>query len=65
MAIVDLHLSVGGGGYVAHPNSSKNYFLNDLISAIDTRSYNAEIKLKVTHLKCPTAIRQRAFHAFL
>ena len=27
-------------GYMAHPDSSENTFLNDLISAVDQRSYN-------------------------
>ena len=27
-------------GYVAHPNSSANHFLKDLISAVDQKSYN-------------------------
>ena len=26
--------------YVAHPDSSRNHFLNDLILAVDRRSYN-------------------------
>ena len=26
--------------YVAHPDSSRNHFLNDLILAVDQRSYN-------------------------
>ena len=30
----------GGGGYVAHLDSSANHFLSDLISAVDRRSYN-------------------------
>ena len=35
---VDLHLSEGG--HMAHHDSSANHFLNDLIRAVDQRSYN-------------------------
>ena len=38
---IDDHLRRGGGvGYVAHPDSSTNHFLNNLISAVDQKSYN-------------------------
>ena len=35
---VDGHLRPGGRGYVVHPDSMANCFLNDLISTVDQRS---------------------------
>ena len=37
-SIVDCHLR---RGYVGQSNSSANHFQNDLISAVDQRSYNS------------------------
>ena len=52
---------------MVHPDSSANHFLNDLISTVDQRSYNGDLKLKLTevHLKRLIAIQRRAFDTFL
>ena len=36
----DRRSSLKGVGYVVHPDSLANRFLNDLISAVDQRIYN-------------------------
>ena len=37
---INSRLSVKEGGYVSHFYSSANHFKNDLISAVDQKSYN-------------------------
>ena len=52
-------------GYVTHPDSSENNFINDLISVVNQMVITAENKPTETHPKRQIAIQRREFDEFL